>query len=376
MTDPRYLSYRSTRVFASLDGLRGLSILAVLAHHSAGQLDWLPMSRHERGFLGVDFFFVISGFLIVTLLLREREASGGISLPKFYIRRSLRILPLYYAMLLITTAICGVWKSGTDISRGFWQDVPFLASHTSNLVVLQVMTPLFVAWSLATEEQFYLVWPAVEKWLSGRAVWLPIIGLLAASQVVNFRLANGVLGAVFGPQWPGLLILQITLTPILFGVVLAHALQAPAMYRVLWRLVGFPGASVFWAGMLVVAINLPGEDIQGVVRLAIQSLMALFLASCVIREDHWLNGLLRFVPLARIGVVSYGIYLFHMFLLPLGNSMLATAGIDRPEERFAVTLGLSWLVAENSYRVFERRILKWKDRHTPKRDIVMSNSGK
>ncbi|MGB2610895.1 MAG: acyltransferase, partial [Isosphaeraceae bacterium] len=88
--------YLGTRTFASLNGVRGLCILSVLWHHAPGGLHALIL---ERGFLGVDMFFVLSGFLIVTLLLRERDRTGSISLKKFYARRTLRIFPIYYLVL-------------------------------------------------------------------------------------------------------------------------------------------------------------------------------------------------------------------------------------------------------------------------------------
>src|SRR5215831_19037330 len=96
-------SYLQTRTFGSLDGLRALAILGVIWHHSASALPGWPITA--RGFLGVDLFFVISGFLIVTLLLRERRRTATISLRKFYVRRFLRIFPPYYGLLALVTIV-------------------------------------------------------------------------------------------------------------------------------------------------------------------------------------------------------------------------------------------------------------------------------
>src|SRR5437870_3157565 len=93
----RYGEFRQTRYFGALDGLRCLSIVAVVAFHT---LRGTSSPIVLRGNLGVDLFFLISGFLITTLLIRERSQYGAISLKKFYIRRTLRIFPLYYAVLL------------------------------------------------------------------------------------------------------------------------------------------------------------------------------------------------------------------------------------------------------------------------------------
>ena len=100
-----YETYRATGFFSSLDGLRCLSILAVIWVHTGIRLEGLRLTY--QGHLGVDLFFAISGFLITTLLLREREERGRISLRAFYIRRSLRIFPLYYTVVLLYVIV--VW---------------------------------------------------------------------------------------------------------------------------------------------------------------------------------------------------------------------------------------------------------------------------
>lgn len=170
MTEPEHSitpheRFRSTRFFASLDGLRCLSILAVIWHHTAGHSFDLALSR--RGHHGVTLFFAISGFLITTLLLREKQRLGDISLRKFYMRRSLRIFPLYYTVLLIYIALVAAMERGTHAGREFWGNLPAYATYTSNWFVdLKGERVIFYfAWSLATEEQFYLVWPWVQKYL-------------------------------------------------------------------------------------------------------------------------------------------------------------------------------------------------------------------
>ena len=107
--------YLGTRTFASLNGVRGLCILAVLWHHAGGGLH---AQLFERGFLGVDMFFVLSGFLIVTLLLRERDRTGGISLKNFYARRTLRIFPIYYLVLFILLFFY-LTKPGSPQAQGY-----------------------------------------------------------------------------------------------------------------------------------------------------------------------------------------------------------------------------------------------------------------
>ena len=105
-----YEAFRGVRRFGSLDGLRCFSILAVLWHHSGINLDF-PL--FHRGQLGVHLFFAISGFLITSLMIRERKSHDEISLRKFYMRRSLRIFPLYYVVLLTYVVVVAVMERGT-----------------------------------------------------------------------------------------------------------------------------------------------------------------------------------------------------------------------------------------------------------------------
>src|SRR5262245_34719431 len=141
-----------------LDGLRALAVLGVLVCHSTDS-EWAHL-----GPFGVRLFFVISGFLITRILLEQRGAPVGSVLRAFYWRRLGRIAPLYYVALIV------YWSFGVPGARELW---PWLVTYTSNMV--DPATPLgFVGhfWSLAVEEQFYLVWPPLVLLLSRRT--LPI----------------------------------------------------------------------------------------------------------------------------------------------------------------------------------------------------------
>src|SRR5688572_23888607 len=134
----QHTTYRTTRVFVSLDGLRALAVLAVVWHHSPigrgigiGGALW-PATF--RGYLGVDLFFVLSGFLITTLLLRERERCGRIAVGAFLARRALRILPLYYAVLGLAALYLGVVRPDAAMTEPFFADLPWYATFTSNWI--------------------------------------------------------------------------------------------------------------------------------------------------------------------------------------------------------------------------------------------------
>lgn len=143
--DSAYERYQAVRFFSSLDGLRFICIGMVLWHHSPARVALEDAGRFwGRGFTGVDFFFVLSGFLITTLLLREEEATGRISLSDFYRRRILRIVPVYF---FVVTAICLYyigWK-GMDELRPL---VPYYYLFLSNFLIDDIPL-LSITWSLA-----------------------------------------------------------------------------------------------------------------------------------------------------------------------------------------------------------------------------------
>ena len=147
--------YRAQASFGALDGLRCLCIVAVVWHHSVAIDFDLPIAG--RGFLGVDLFFVISGYLIVTLLLREHRRTGTISLRNFYIRRTLRIFPVYYAIVFALSLYYWLVNTDSEVGQQFLKDIPIYLTYTGNFF----HPGWAVVWSLAAEEQFYLVWPQI-----------------------------------------------------------------------------------------------------------------------------------------------------------------------------------------------------------------------
>ena len=349
VVDP-FARYQATRTFGSLDGLRAVSILAVLWHHAEVGPGGSVLGA--RGFLGVDLFFVISGFLIVTLLLRERRRTGTISLKGFYIRRFLRIFPAYYLMLAVVGLTA--WLLPGQTSGEVLRDLPFALLYVSNLVPMHPL--LAITWSLSTEEQFYLVVPVLEK-ASGRVFPLLLPALYVLVMLPSFGF------------WPGLhlpeFFRQTTFGPILLGVMLAHVLDRPAGFAALWRLLGHRLAAPLAAGLVVLTLFQPQADLSGWPRLVIHWAMAALLVACAVREDHRLAPVLRFWPLKRIGTVSYGIYLYHLLVLHFANKALRALGIaSHPAAFLADTLG-TWALAEASYRLFEVRVLALKSRFSP-----------
>ncbi|MEM6991467.1 MAG: acyltransferase [Myxococcota bacterium] len=354
--DAAYEDFAARRYFDPLDAVRAISIVAVAWHHAHG--GWPDVALSLRGFLGVDMFFVLSGFLIATLLLRERDRSGGISLRRFYARRTLRIFPLYYAVVL-GLGVLSVVRPGSSIAASVPAALPYLLTYTSNWV--NTATILSIAWSLATEEQFYLLWPPIEKW-AARFAGPALLLALGINQLVNFGVLDVWLAEVWGPETLRLEVLDSTFTPILLGIVLAHWMHERASFGWVRRVAGFGWAPLLWAVLLLAACSWPVSDLSGLPRLGIQLAMVGWLASLVLHRGPALKAAAGWLPLRRLGVVSYGIYLLHMFALhPAGLATDAWFGGSRAV-RFVLCLLLAWGAAELSFRWFESPILKLKRR--------------
>ena len=179
----------------SLDGLRGVALLLVLFHHLNYTFPlntMLPSGRvrHQmefvilNGWLGVDVFFVLSGFLITTILLKSREATNFYG--AFYMRRLLRLAPLYY--IVIAIAFFGSWPNRVVPSNAAFGTQLWWWLNASNLRTAfepHMLSTVSLFWSLAVEEQFYLVWPTVVRWVSRRTLLVVGIAGVMVEMVVR-----------------------------------------------------------------------------------------------------------------------------------------------------------------------------------------------
>lgn len=351
-----YIGFRATSRFGSLDGLRALSVAAVVWHHTGGGLvtfEWFQYGHH-----GVTLFFAISGFLITTLLLREHDRHGTIDLRSFYIRRSLRIFPLYYAVLLIYVVLVFLFERQTKAGQEFFANLLPFATYTSNWFVAQDgRTIFYFAWSLAAEEQFYLVWPPLLKKLGTRARALAVAATVAVLVALFERTLPWFIG--YARAEP----IQVAMTnlplAVVAGVVGALMLHDPKTFARCWPwLAGSRWHSLAWL-LLALASTYP----RGSPWAASHFAAALLVVSCCMREDHVLAGLLRWRPMAYLGTISYGLYLLHMLCKNVVINAAAIAGVQLGAGAFfAATLALAVVAAGLSFKYFESRFLRIKGR--------------
>lgn len=354
-----YETFRATSTFGSLDGLRAISILMVVWHHVASPFyAHIPLLRH--GNFGVQFFFAISGFLITTLLLREREANGTISLKNFYLRRSLRIFPLYYAVILMYVVVVMLFERHSIAGQEFFVHLKYYLTYTSNWFVSldRPRVIFYFAWSLATEEQFYLVWPSIEKFLGRRGP----VAVAVALAIVSYTASVGLFASVVAPN--SLLHRMLTgiAIPICLGVLLAHLLHARAGFDAARRVFGGRATSLVSSVLLVLLLGLPVTHVTPTHALLVYLAMTAVVASCVIREDHGLAPVLGLTPLRLVGVLSYGMYLLHMLCYNAVSRAGGRLGVIHPLVSFVattlVTAGVAWV----SYTYFEAYFLGLKKR--------------
>jgi peptidoglycan/LPS O-acetylase OafA/YrhL len=337
--------------FGSLDGLRAIAVLGVVWQHVGGAHD----GALGRTGMGVSLFFAISGFLITTLLLREQRRTGSFSLRRFYIRRTLRIFPLYFAVLAVYVVLVGLARHGTAQGAQFFDNLPAYATYTSNWFVQGTVAEnaiFYHAWSLATEEQFYLLWPAL------------LLAVLALARTPGraLALACGVVGiGVLADQFAthvlegsgfALTVVRSIATPICLGAMLAAILHHPAGYDRTGRVLG----SRWAAPLLALAVI---ATLQTLPAFWVELCMALLVGAVCVREDHPLARGLGVGPLRLVGVVSYGIYLMHMLA---ANAVRPLLGHDFGVDVFAAAAVVAIAMAYVSYRFFETPILRLKTR--------------
>ena len=331
-----------------------LGLAEAAARFFAGRgLAWVGgLFAIDFGDLGVSVFFVISGFLITTLLIRGGEGKG--SLGEFYLRRFFRIFPPYYFYLGVVGLL---WA---------WHRVPMLegsmvsaATYTSNYFPYWRSQPAGAGWlvghtwSLSLEEQFYLFWPACLYWLGRRrAAWMGV-GLMVAAPVLRVATLHFFPGAVFDGQVNRMFHTRID--TIMAGCVLALMGAWPGLWRGVVAAAGRGWMGVAAAGLLYADLRVSQASgrFQEVAGLSCEAVLLAFLVLfCVTQAESGFGRVLNWRGLRHLGVISYGLYLWqqmfdgpvnvlpgqhHQRWIPL--AILGTAEVSY------------WVVEKGSYRV-------------------------
>src|SRR5271165_141079 len=333
----------------SLDGLRAVAILAVVLYHAAGRI-------FPGGWSGVDVFFVLSGFLITTLLRREIEATGGISFSKFYVRRALRLAPAL-ALLLAFEVVRSLFASdGSEALRAALVAATYFMNW-SRALHLFPQGVLGHTWSLSAEEQFYLIWPFALVLIVERGAMKWVAATLAVVMGWRFALLYAGSGADriyngFDTHCDGFLI------GCLLGLVgVDTCRKAIADFGDLGRHLLSPALPL--ASLALIVLLLPWGEATCAFGIALASACSGWLIISIY-ENNWLERLLSTTPLAYTGKISYGWYLWHYPALSLAHHI--RFGCWRQHLLTIAVIGSSYAVAALSYAYVEKPFLMWKRR--------------
>jgi peptidoglycan/LPS O-acetylase OafA/YrhL len=353
-----------------LDSLRFFAFLLVFCRHSlyaVAGLGWLGRTvRHVSigGAFGVDLFFILSAYLITELLRRERAATGSIAVRAFYVRRLLRIWPLYFIFL----AFCFFTRhlapppatlpnpavAAYALFAGNWY-MAYVASH------VPFISPMAPLWSVSVEEQFYLIWPLVVRMCRHRqllAIAVIICGLSLIIQAILFH-AQWIFHAIWFNSF-------VHAGAIGIGIISALVLEGRVpTIRPIARILMLCGG----AALLAVAHgwfhfeNTYSSPVMGIAAFGcgIGGACTLFYAFLGAPQDG--PKLFRWRPFVYLGRISYGLYVFHVAALELVKYVaLRSVGRCPPWERFSVALPITIILAWLSYRWLETPFLRFKDR--------------
>lgn len=381
----------------ALDGLRAIAVVLVLADHGG-----LP--GMSGGFIGVDLFFVLSGFLITSLLIDELGRTGRIDLAGFWIRRGRRLLPALVLMvltvaiaheLLPSDAVVGLREDA--IAAFFWMaNWRFVAQHTDYFTEAGTPSPLQHTWSLGVEEQYYFGWPllliAVAVALAARARRRDRWATVGGVRLAVFLLASA--GAAVSATAAELLATEATRDRVYFGTdtrVQALLIGAAAAALLVgdwpaltagWSVVGsrrgrllalaFPLAGL--AGLAVAAHRATGsaEEFRGGLLTVVAVAAIAVIAPVALHQRGVVARALSWSPLVWLGTISYGVYLWHWpVFLVLNGQRTGWSGWELFAARCAATV----LLAALSWWVLEQPIRRWRPAQVPLLPLGAAVSG-
>jgi peptidoglycan/LPS O-acetylase OafA/YrhL len=353
------MSSSNNRYIHSVDGLRAVAVIAVLLYHLG--IDWIP-----GGFLGVDLFFVISGYVITGLILDSIARSGTLDLRAFYLSRIRRLVPALIAMIVFTTLFIGVYAP--DTVRRFIADVPYVLTGSMNWALVSRQQDYFEAigrppllqhtWSLAVEAQFYLIWPLVLlfilRYFGKKNIPFAALAIALASGVALFAYSiridsqeSAISHVYFGTDTHSI--------GLFLGSALAVSWQPQNLSKEITKraqdfvdLIGVVGL----LGLLSTFLFINESD-PTLYRIAFP-LSAFFGCATLISVVHPASRfapLLSTRPLIWIGERSYGIYLWHWIVFQLTRPSIDLVGDDWA--LYALRILIVFALADISLRYIE-----------------------
>ncbi|MGQ5263841.1 acyltransferase family protein [Micromonospora sp. ZYX-F-536] len=338
MTEISYAQYRAMRRFPALDGLRAIAAVIVIAFHFGG-----PSWAWTSGWAGVQLFFVLSGFLITTLLLREEEGRGRVSLRSFYIRRGFRILPVYFVVLAATYALAHLNGKGSTVSDSMPHYLLMVNEFAPTLGYLH-------SWTIAIEWKFYLAWPLLAFVLAAAsarrrltATLLAIVGLAAMIP--------------FTPDWP---YWPVHYVSILLGCLLAIVMHHPRGYALVRPLTRPVVAVVVSIGFVAAHLSLhywPATEHPRLEIMIAGYSVAVALLLPAMLAPGLPQKLLSWRPLVFVGERSYSLYLVQQLAVAVVVGLVPSYE-TRGTKLFVAATVVGLLAADLLYRWVEQPMIQ------------------
>lgn len=346
--------------FPNLDGLRFLAFFVVFVDHAYPEPTMLPHRVSYlltgSGWAGVSFFFVLSGFLITYLILMEKRETGEIDVKAFYVRRVLRIWPLYYLLLAFAFILFPLVRDSLSMPAFAgepWSYICFLG----NFVMLRhTPVPLFlsITWSVAIEEQFYLVWPLLFWYTPARFYKHLFPAIILGSLLFRFYWAQDETVLYYHT-------LSVISDMAVGGMAAYLALNSRKFMQALASLPKRMIVALYLAGLLLMLFH--ADIFKGPARALERLVISLFFVFIVL-EQNYSNSLFKMSRLrliSKLGVYTYGLYLLHPVALTLLNNF-RTQDESAAHQYVLGTAALlmTILMGIASYYLFEKRFLNLK----------------
>lgn len=356
-----------------LDGLRGIAVLGVMIYH-------VGTPFFKGGFIGVDIFFILSGFLITSLLISEFDESGSVNLKSFYMRRVLRLGPALIMLLIVYCLASYIFLNEDRAARNYVDALISLLYISNWARAFGIHAPAFLGhtWSLSIEEQFYVVWPIVLLTLlrmstKRRHVVIFAIAIALFSWIIRIHFLSN--GATIERVYNGLdTRADALMVGCALGVALSSGLIKDNVRKILLKILEFV-APLSVVGLFIFSafgsVRDPWAYYFGF--LIVELLTAALVIDVLINQQSIIRKFLVAKSLVWTGSISYGLYLWHY---PIYRTMFDLGFSDLA----VITIGsfISFLVAAFSYYAMEKPLLKFKKyfaRETSNTDINSTSAG-
>jgi peptidoglycan/LPS O-acetylase OafA/YrhL len=362
--------------FENLDGLRFLCFLSVFFFHSfhteyayiknTETYNFIKFSVFGNGNLGVNFFFVLSGFLITFLLIAEKELNGQINLRKFWIRRILRIWPLFYFCVFFGFYAFPIFKSAfgqiPNETASIWYYFTFLNNFDTINKGLADASVLGVLWSVAIEEQFYLVWPVILYLLPVKKYWIAFSLIIVTSIV--FRAFND--SSVLHENHTLSCIGDMAMGS--FGAWLVSQSN-----KFKDTVINLKKHTIILIYIVFFCIFIFRDEVlfsNYVLRVFERSIISIVILAIILEQNYSQNSffkLSKFTTISKLGMITYGLYCLHFIGILITTNLTKLLGFNTNLWQVmlvdtSLALVITILISKVSYKYYEKPFLKWKDK--------------